>query len=125
MPFVAGYSVNLPPGKPAGLATAPAVLSGMPGAVSGAPAAAAADATISELYRRTDRNRHAIIGSGGVYTADDAYRKLRLGASMVQLLTALVYEGPFVAKRINDGLDLLLARDGVAQVREAIGADAL
>ena len=61
-----------------------------------------------------DRKRHAIIGAGGVFTAEDAYAKVRLGASLVQVLTALVYEGPGVVRRINAGLAALLARDGFA-----------
>lgn len=104
--FVTGFSINLPAGKPDGLAAA----ADMPGAVAGAPAAAAADRTIRELYRRMDRTRYRIIGSGGVFDAADAYRKIRLGASLVQLLTALVYEGPAVAAMINRGLARLLER---------------
>lgn len=118
---VAGFAINLPPGKPAGL-DAPA---GMPGAVSGRPAAAAADRALAELYRRMDRSRHRLIGSGGVFTAADAYRKIRLGASLVQLLTALVYEGPGVARSIDAGLARLLAADGFAHVADAVGIDAL
>jgi len=118
--FVTGFSINLPAGKPEGLAAA----ADMPGAVSGAPAAAAADRTIRELYRRMDRTRYRIIGSGGVFDADDAYRKIRLGASLVQLLTALVYEGPAVAATINRGLARLLERDGFAHVSDAVGVEA-
>ena len=92
--FVSGFSVNLPPGKPAGLTTPATQLAQMPGAVSGRPCAVAADRTIAELYRRMDQRRYRIIGSGGVFDAADAYRKIRLGASLVQLMTALIYEGP-------------------------------
>ena len=56
---------------------------------------------MAELYRRMDRDRYAVIGSGGVFTATDAYRMIRLGASLVQLYTALVYDGPGVARRIT------------------------
>ena len=69
------------------------------------------------------RQRHIIIVTGGVFTAADAYRKLRLGASLVQIYTALIYEGPGVIPRINQGLCSLLAKDGFRHVREAIGAD--
>lgn len=120
---VSGFSVNLPPGKPAGLATDAAQLARMPGAVSGRIAAAAADRTISELYRRIDRRRHRLIGSGGVFTAQDAYRKIRLGATLVQLMTALVYRGPRVVREINDGLARLLERDGLSHVSQAVGVD--
>jgi dihydroorotate dehydrogenase len=119
-----GFSVNLPPGKPPGLQTEPSVVARLPGAVAGAPAAAAADRTIRELHRRMDKARYRIIGSGGVFTAEDAYRKIRLGATLVQLLTALVYEGPGIVASIHRGLDALLARDGFATIAQAVGVDA-
>ena len=123
-PFVSGFMFNLPPGKPGGLKTPERVWRTMPGAVSGAPAAELANACIRETYRRMDRKRHVIIGAGGVFTAEDAYAKIRLGASLVQLLTALVYEGPGVVRRITRGLVRLLERDGIAHVSDAVGVDA-
>jgi dihydroorotate dehydrogenase len=114
--FVSGFSVNLPAGKPAGLRA-----TDLPGAVSGHPAAAAANRTIRELYRSIDPERHVIVGSGGVFTAEDAYAKIRLGASLVQLLTALVYRGPTVARDINRKLPDLLRRDGFTRVADAVG----
>ena len=112
-PFVSGFSVNLPPGsRPE-----------MPGAVSGPPAAPAAERTVAELYRAAG-DRFAVIGSGGVSTAEDAYRMIRLGASLVQIYTALVYEGPGLVGRIDRGLAALLERDGVARVADAVGVDA-
>jgi dihydroorotate dehydrogenase (fumarate)/dihydroorotate dehydrogenase len=71
-----------------------------------------------------DRTRYRLIGAGGVFTAEDAYRKIRLGASMVQMLTGLVYEGPLVVRRVVRGLSGLLAQDGFRSVEEAIGVDA-
>ena len=68
--------------------------------------------------------RHVLIGAGGISSAEDAYAKIRLGASLVQLLTALIYEGPGVVRRVTKGLAELLARDGVTHVREAVGVDA-
>ena len=70
-----------------------------------------------------DRKRHVLIGAGGVRTAEDAYDKVRLGASLVQLLTALIYQGPGVVRTITQGLAKLLARDGVKNVRDAVGVD--
>jgi dihydroorotate dehydrogenase (fumarate)/dihydroorotate dehydrogenase len=122
-PFIAGFGINLAPGKPPGLMTPAEKLTRMPGAVSGAPCASATDRLIRELYSRMDRTRHRIIGTGGVFTASDAYRKIRLGASLVQLLTALVYEGPGVVRRINLGLGELLEQDGFRHVSEAVGVD--
>ena len=123
-PFVSGFMFNLPPTKPDGLVTPQAVWSPMPGAVSGRPAAALADVCIRETYRRMDRKRHAIIGAGGVFSAEDAYTKLKLGASLVQLLTALVYKGPGVGRRVTTGLLRLLDRDGVKHLADVVGIEA-
>ena len=121
--FVSGFMFNLPPLKPDGMRTPEAVWRDMPGAVSGPPAAALADSCIRETFRRMDRKRHILIGAGGVSTAEDAYVKLRLGASLVQLFTALAYRGPGVVRTITAGLAQLLERDGVANVADIVGAD--
>jgi dihydroorotate dehydrogenase (fumarate)/dihydroorotate dehydrogenase len=120
---VTGFSINLPPGKPPGLKTEPAQLARMPGAVSGRITIHSANEAIRELYRRIDPKRHRIIGSGGVFTAEDAYRKIRVGATLVQLMTALIYRGPGVVREINAGLARLLERDGFAHVTQATGCD--
>lgn len=112
-PFVRGFSVNLPPG-PAG--------ADPPGAISGRPAAARARETVAALYGAMDRDRYAVIGSGGVFTAEDAYAMLRLGASLVQVYTALIYEGPGLARTLAGGLAALLERDGHASAGAAVGA---
>jgi dihydroorotate dehydrogenase len=64
-----------------------------------------------------------VIGVGGVSSAEGAYRKIRAGASLVQLYTGLVYEGPTLAREINEGLVDLLAEDGFDSVEDAAGAD--
>jgi dihydroorotate dehydrogenase len=122
--FVSGFMFNLPPVKPEGMNTPEKIWRARPGAVSGPPAAALADFCIRETFRRMDRKRHVLIGAGGISSAEDAYAKIRLGASLVQLLTALIYEGPGVVRRVTKGLAELLARDGVTHVREAVGVDA-
>ncbi|HPM83792.1 MAG TPA: quinone-dependent dihydroorotate dehydrogenase [Candidatus Anammoximicrobium sp.] len=124
--FVRGFIFNLAPGKPdtLRLSTPRAVWEQMPGAVSGKPVESLINNCIRELYRRLPPGRFAIIGAGGVFSAEDAYRKIRLGASLVQIYTALIYEGPGIVKRINRGLCELLARDGVKHVSEAVGRDA-
>ena len=124
-PFVSGFMFNLPPGKPDNLTTPQAVWKAMPGAVSGRPCAALANVCIRETFRRMDRKRHVIVGAGGVFDAAGAYEKIRLGASLVQLLTALVFEGPGVVRRITRDLARLLARDGVRRVGDAVGVDAI
>lgn len=67
--------------------------------------------------------RFVIIGCGGVFTAEDAYRKIRLGASLIQLVTGMIYEGPQAIGAINLGLVALLKRDGFSSLADAIGAD--
>ena len=121
--FVSGFMFNLPPVKPGGMRTPQKVWRALPGAVSGPPAAALADVCIRETFRRMDRKRHVLIGAGGVSSADDAYAKIRNGASLVQLLTALIYEGPGVVRRITEGLAKLLTRDGVKHLKDAVGVD--
>lgn len=123
--FISGFMFNLPPVKPAGMRTPEQVWRALPGAVSGPPAAALADFCIRETFRRMDRRRHVLIGAGGVASAEDAYAKIRLGASLVQLLTALIYQGPGVVRSITKGLAQLLARDGVKNVGDAVGVDAV
>jgi dihydroorotate dehydrogenase len=64
-----------------------------------------------------------LIGAGGVGSGADAYAKIRAGATLVQLYSMLVYEGPPLVRRIKNELAALLARDGLASVADAIGAD--
>jgi dihydroorotate dehydrogenase len=79
------------------------------------------NAAISNLHARINHSRYQIIASGGIFASEDAYLKIRLGASLVQILTALIYEGPGVVNRINRGLSRLLQRDGFANVADAVG----
>ena len=91
-----------------------------PGGLSGAPIEERATRMVRFVAERTDV---PVIGVGGVASAADAYAKIRAGASLVQLYTALVYEGPAIARRINRGLLNLLERDGFDAVEDAVGAD--
>lgn len=90
---------------------------------SGMPCQSRSDALIRLCYRHLDR-RIAIVGCGGIFCAEDAYRKIRLGARAVQMATGFVFSGPLLAAEIASDLPRLLARDGCASVVEAIGADA-
>jgi dihydroorotate dehydrogenase len=90
--------------------------------LSGRPLFAASTALLAEMYRLTE-GKLPLIGVGGVASADDAYVKIRAGASLVQLYTALVFAGPGLLARIKTGLAALLRRDGFASVAEAVGAD--
>lgn len=65
-----------------------------------------------------------IIGCGGVFSAKDAYKKIKLGASLVQFITGMVFEGPQLAAEINLGLIKLLKKDGYSNISQAIGKDA-
>jgi dihydroorotate dehydrogenase len=60
---------------------------------------------------------------GGIFTAEDAYRKIRLGANLVQLITGMIYVGPSAISQINLGLERLLKRDGFKNISEAVGED--
>jgi dihydroorotate dehydrogenase len=61
---------------------------------------------------------------GGVFTAADAWEKICAGASLIQLYTGFIYEGPSVARRINDGLAEILKREGFETLDEAVGCRA-
>ncbi|MFD6843566.1 dihydroorotate dehydrogenase (quinone), partial [Bacillus cereus] len=62
-----------------------------------------------------------IIGSGGVFTGEDAYEKIKSGASLIQIYTSMIYRGPSVAKHINQEILTLLEKDGLTNITEAIG----
>lgn len=121
--FVKGVIFNLPPGNPYQLKTSKRKLASMKGAVSGLPTQARMNRAIETWYRRMDTKRWIIIGSGGIFTAEDAYWKIKLGASLLQLYTALIYEGPGVVREIKQGLAGLMERDGVRHVSEVIGVE--
>jgi dihydroorotate dehydrogenase len=90
------------------------------GGLSGKPLEERATRMVAFVAERTDI---PVIGVGGVSSAQGAYRKIRAGASLVQLYTGLVYRGPAIARDINRGLLELLERDGFTSVEDAVGAD--
>ncbi|SFV53377.1 Dihydroorotate dehydrogenase [hydrothermal vent metagenome] len=71
-----------------------------------------------ELYGKT-----TLISVGGIETAEDAYRRIKAGASLVQVYSMLIYNGPKMIKEINEGLIRLLKEDGYKNISEAIGSD--
>ena len=95
---------------------------GEAGGLSGAPLFAPSTKVLAEMYRLT-AGAVPLIGVGGIASGADAYAKIRAGASLVQLYTALVYEGPGLVRRLRRELAALLRRDGFAAVQEAVGAD--
>lgn len=94
-----------------------------PGGLSGKLVDNLSDNTIKQCYRLLKQSRVKIIGVGGIFSAEDAYRKIRLGASLIQLYTGFIYEGPGAIKKINQGLVDLLSRDGFSNISEAVGVD--
>ena len=92
------------------------------GGVSGAPVRARSTAVVRRIHRRA-RGALTIIGVGGVRTADDAWEKIAAGASLVQVYTGFVYEGPRMAARLLRGLLRRMEREGVRDVRALVGAE--
>jgi dihydroorotate dehydrogenase len=90
------------------------------GGLSGRPIAQRSTEMVRFVAERTDV---PVVGVGGVRDAESAYAKIRAGASLVQLYTGLVYEGPSLARDVNRGLCRLLERDGFDSVEAAVGAD--
>ncbi|MCL9816145.1 quinone-dependent dihydroorotate dehydrogenase [Natronocalculus amylovorans] len=90
------------------------------GGLSGKPIEGAATDLIRFIADRTDV---PIVGVGGISDAEGAYKKIRAGASITQLYTGLVFEGPSIARRINIGLLELLERDGFDTIEDAVGVD--
>jgi dihydroorotate dehydrogenase len=95
---------------------------GEAGGLSGAPLTARANDVVRRVAIRA-AGRIPIIGSGGVMSAEDAYARIRAGATLVQVYTGFIYGGPGFASQVNRGLARLLERDGFARVSDAIGAD--
>ncbi|XP_046570792.1 dihydroorotate dehydrogenase (quinone), mitochondrial-like isoform X2 [Haliotis rubra] len=92
------------------------------GGLSGEPLKNLSTATVRDMYRLT-QGKIPIIGVGGISSGVDAYEKIRAGASLLQLYTALVYQGPPVVSRIKRELQELLQSEGYSNISQAVGAD--
>lgn len=92
------------------------------GGLSGAPVRAISTALITRAYSKYG-DRLTIIGVGGIFSAEHAYEKIRAGASLVAMITGVIFEGPQVVGRINRELLSLMAADGFGSISEAVGAD--
>ncbi len=92
------------------------------GGLSGSPLRSLSTEVIRRAYARA-AGRLPIVGVGGIFTAADAYEKIRAGASLVQLYTGLIFEGPSIVERIASELALLVSRDGFLSIEDAVGAD--
>jgi dihydroorotate dehydrogenase len=91
------------------------------GGLSGRPLFEKSTRVLADLFRATE-GRLPIIGVGGIASAEDAYIKIKAGASAVQLYSALTYEGLSLVPKIATGLDALLKRDGFKSVSDAVGS---
>ena len=92
------------------------------GGISGKVVEEQANDLVSYVYKKT-KGRYVIIGLGGVFSVEDAYRKIKLGASLVQLITGMIFEGPQVISEINLGLVKLIKEDGFKNISQAIGVE--
>jgi dihydroorotate dehydrogenase len=92
------------------------------GGLSGRPLFEPSTALLGEMYRLTE-GEVPLVGVGGIASGADAYRKVRAGASLVQLYTALVYRGPALVAELRRDLAAKLREDGFRNVAEAVGAD--
>jgi dihydroorotate dehydrogenase len=102
--------------------TLPAQFREQKGGLSGSPLTDLSTAVIRHFYAVT-KGQIPIIGVGGIGSAKDAYAKIRAGASLVQLYSNLIFQGPSLPSMINEGLVDLLRQDGFKHISEAIGAD--
>lgn len=101
----------------------PAKFHAQQGGLSGRPLTNKSTEIIRKFYKLTD-GKMTIIGAGGISSAQDAYDKIRAGASLVQLYTALVFQGPGLVTEILSGLIQRLQKDGLQNISEAVGKDA-
>ncbi|MEQ1494955.1 MAG: quinone-dependent dihydroorotate dehydrogenase [Novosphingobium sp.] len=112
--IVSNTTISRPP-----LASAHA---GEAGGLSGAPLRPLALQRLRD-FRAATGGQVPLIGVGGIATADDAWERIRAGASLVQLYSAMAYAGPGIARTIGKGLEQLMRRDGFATIAEAVGSE--
>lgn len=92
------------------------------GGLSGKAVESKANELLRYVYSKTKGN-FVLIAVGGVFTAEDAYKKIKLGANLVELITGMIYRGPNIVSEINQGIVKLLKKDGYNSIYEAIGKD--
>ncbi|TIX49112.1 quinone-dependent dihydroorotate dehydrogenase [Alteraurantiacibacter aquimixticola] len=95
---------------------------GEAGGLSGAPLKGPALERLRD-FRKATGGALPLVGVGGIATAEDAWERIRAGASLVQLYSAMVYRGPGIAKEITRGLEALMKRDGFSSIAEAVGSE--
>ena len=74
-------------------------------------------------FRKASGGAIPLVGVGGIFSAEDAWARIRAGASLIQLYSAMVYEGPGIARRILRGLEQLMRREGFTTIAEAVGTE--
>jgi dihydroorotate dehydrogenase len=95
---------------------------GESGGLSGAPLKQPALERLRD-FRKATNGALPLIGVGGIATAEDAWERIRAGASLIQLYSAMVYEGPGIARSMCRGLEALMRRDGFSSIAEAVGSE--
>jgi dihydroorotate dehydrogenase len=95
---------------------------GETGGLSGAPLRDLAQQRLRD-FRKATGGAIPLVGVGGIANAEDAWARIRAGASLVQLYSAMVYEGPGIARRITRGLLTLMKRDGFSSIADAVGTE--
>lgn len=104
-----------------GLTTGAAEISDLgAGGISGAPLRARATQAVARIRRRTE-GRVPVIGVGGISDAEDAWERIRAGASLIQLYTGFIYGGPGLVRRIHEGILERMQREGFATLADAVG----
>ncbi len=95
---------------------------GEKGGISGKAVEKGANNLLRYVAEKT-RGKFILIGVGGIFSAEDAYKKIKLGAHLVQLITGMIYQGPQLISEINQGLVRLLQKDGYSSISQAVGKE--
>ena len=90
------------------------------GGISGMPVRDLSTEVVSHIYKKAGE-KYVIMGCGGVFSAKDAYEKIKAGASLIQMITGMIFVGPQLMSDINRGLVKLLKQDGLANISDAVG----
>ena len=124
LPFagVAGFLVNLPAGPPHDFDQLAALPSVEVGAIAGRPARSRLLACVGTLFQAIPAGRFAIIGGGGIFTAEDVFETIVHGATAVQVYSGFVYAGPSIIRRLQQGLGKQLAEHGFTKLQDAVGS---
>ena len=118
--FITGFIISNLTKDRSNLKTSEEEFEKVKGGISGIPVREKSNKILKYVYKKT-KGKYLLIGCGGGFSAEDAYEKIKLGASLVQLITGMIYNGPGFIKEINKGLISLLKRDGYNNIKEVIG----